>query len=107
MAGNLATSLKRRHRGRPMDRYDRLPPDLRNWLARAALPWSPKSVLRLWLRLHRETGGNTALILRRLDLAEMRMLAKDAPRIWGRTYLEYDGMANPRACRQPQERCMR
>ncbi len=86
MARNLATSLGRRHRPRPMERYDRLPPELRRWLARAALPWSPHSVLRLWTRLHRETGGDTALVLQGLDRAERRMLARDAPKIWGEDY---------------------
>lgn len=69
-----------------MDRYDRLPADLRRWLAAAALPWSAASALRLWTRLHRETGGDTALVLRRLELAERRMLARDCPRIWGASY---------------------
>lgn len=81
--GNLATSLKRRSRGRAMDRYDRLPPDLRRWLAGAALPWSPCSVLRLWRRLRQECAGDAEAIRRRMDQAEARMLARDAPGIWG------------------------
>lgn len=83
MASNLATTLKRRRRGRPMDRYDRLPPELRRWLAFAALPWSPQSILRLWARLLRETRGDVVAALDRLDLAEQRMLARDRPGIWG------------------------
>lgn len=40
---NLRSSLKRRSRqGDAMARFDRLPPDLRRWLAQAALPWSPR-----------------------------------------------------------------
>lgn len=75
---NLATSLRqRRRRGRPMELYDRLPPDLRRWLAGAALPWSPHSALRLWNRLHRETGGDTAAVLSRLDQTQARLLARD------------------------------
>ena len=75
---NLATSLRRRsRRTRPMELYDRLPPGLRHWLAGAALPWSPQSALRLWNRLHRETGGDTAAVLSRLDLAQARLLARD------------------------------
>ena len=66
-----------------MDRYDRLPAELRRWLAGAALPWSAGSALRLWRRLDRETGGDVARMLRRLELAERRMLARDGPRIWG------------------------
>ena len=63
MSGNLASTLARRGRGRPMDRYDRLPAELRRWLAGAALPWSAGSALRLWRRLDRETGGDVARML--------------------------------------------
>ncbi len=87
MAGNLSTSLKRRSRGRAMDRYDRLPPDLRRWLAGAALPWSPCSVLRLWRRFRRECAGDADAIRRRMDLAEARMLARDAPGIRGAAHM--------------------
>lgn len=84
--GNLASSLPRRLRGSSMARYDRLPAPLRGWLARAALPWSPNSALRIWTRLHRETGGDTHAVLRRLDLAEQRMLARDMATVWGAGY---------------------
>lgn len=86
MARNLVTSLRRKVRTRPMDRYDRLPPELRQWLAAAALPWSPHSALKLWTRLCRECGGDTEAIRRRLERAEARMLAKDAAKIWGAAY---------------------
>ncbi|MFT3690780.1 DUF6525 family protein [Paenirhodobacter sp.] len=86
MAGNLTTSLRCKARSRPMDRYDRLPPELRGWLARAALPWSAQSVARLWERHLRETQGDTMAALARLDLAERRMLAKDRPKVWGESY---------------------
>ncbi|MFE3837263.1 DUF6525 family protein [Pseudogemmobacter sonorensis] len=76
-AANLATSLRRRNRADPMRRYDRLPPELRGWLATAALPWSPCSALRLWRRLLRETGEDVPAALRRMDLAEARMLGRD------------------------------
>lgn len=82
--GNLSTSLKRRSRGRAMDRYDRLPPDLRRWLAAAALPWSPHSALRLWRRLRQDCAGDATALCRRMDQAEARMLARDAPKVWGR-----------------------
>ena len=45
MRGNLVTSLRRRRRSCPITQYDRLPPELRHWLAQAALPWSPVSAL--------------------------------------------------------------
>lgn len=83
MRRNLATSLRCRGRSPAMARYDRLPPELRQWLAEAALPWSPGSVLRLWRKFVGEAGGNAETARRRLDLVEARMLMKDAPRIWG------------------------
>lgn len=83
MAGNLAISLRRRHRPCSIEQYDRLPPELRNWLAQAALPWSPVSALRVWTRAMRESAGDTDAVLRRLELIEARMLMKDAPQIWG------------------------
>jgi hypothetical protein len=86
MTRNLATSLRRRNRPRPMERYDRLPPELRRWLAGAALPWSPHSALKLWIRLCRECGGDSEAIRLRLERAEARMLAKDAVKIWGADY---------------------
>ncbi|RQP05640.1 MAG: hypothetical protein D1H97_11315 [Paracoccus sp. BP8] len=82
MRGNLATSLHRRRRPSPIAQYDRLPPELRRWLAQAALPWSPVSALRLWQKLMAETAGNAEAVCRRLDLIEARMLMRDAPRIW-------------------------
>ncbi len=82
-ARNLVTTLRGRVRARPMDRFDRLPPDLRRWLSQAVLPWSPHSALRLWQRLMRETGGDLAVMLARLDQAEQRLLLRDQPGIWG------------------------
>lgn len=86
MRRNLATSLRRRPRARVMDRYDRLPPELRLWLAGAMLPWSPGSAQRLWARLQRDCAGDAEAMRRRLDAAEARMLARDAPRVWGPAY---------------------
>lgn len=80
---NLSTSLRRRNRPGPMERYDRLPSELRRWLAGAALPWSPQSALKLWTRLRRECGADIPAIRRRLDQAERRMLARDAGKVWG------------------------
>lgn len=83
---NLATSLRRRRCPHPMMYYDRLPAELRLWLAGAALPWSPRSALKLWQRFERECRGDAVAMRRRLDQAEARMLARDAPRIWGMGY---------------------
>ncbi|GLK65061.1 DUF6525 family protein [Paracoccus kondratievae] len=83
MRANLATSLRRRRRSCPIAQYDRLPPELRRWLAQAALPWSPVSALRLWQKILSETAGDVEAARRRLDQIEARMLMKDAPHIWG------------------------
>lgn len=74
-----------------MERYDRLPAELRQWLADAALPWSPHSALRIWNRLHHECGGDIDAIRRRLERAEARMLAKDVAKVWGAAYLVGNG----------------
>ena len=83
MRANLATSLRRRRRSCPITQYDRLPPELRHWLAQAALPWSPVSALRLWRKLLDETGKDAEAARARLDMIEARMLMRDAPGVWG------------------------
>ncbi|WP_423211788.1 DUF6525 family protein [Paracoccus yeei] len=83
MRGNLATSLRRRRRPCPIEQYDRLPPELRRWLAQAALPWSPASALRLWQKFLDEPAANAEAVCRRLDLIEARMLIRDTRRTWG------------------------
>ncbi|SIR14356.1 hypothetical protein SAMN05421641_12714 [Paracoccus thiocyanatus] len=75
---NLATRLRCRRSAQPMARYDRLPPDLRRWLAQAALPWSAAPALRLWRRALRETGGDALAARARMDAAEARTLARDS-----------------------------
>mgnify|MGYP001412509147 CR=1 FL=1 len=85
MNRNLSSPRVRLRANNPMAAYDRLPPDLRAWLAEAALPWSAASVLRLWQRALRETGcpkQSTA----RLSEAEAKTLAKDAVSVWGPAY---------------------
>lgn len=78
--GNLgATAQRPRSRSRdPMAAYDALPEPLRLWLAGAALPWSPASVLRLWRRL-RAGGATPAQALAALDRAEAMALRREAP----------------------------
>lgn len=79
MAGNLRTTLRRSRAAAPsMQHYDSLPPDLRRWLAQAALPWSPRSLRKLWSRFSVECAGDIRAIYRRLDQAEARALARDA-----------------------------
>lgn len=83
MRRNLRTRLKGRSRPDAMRSFDGLPPDLRRWLAGAALPWSPQSALRIWRRALAERGS-VAAALARLDGVEAAMLRRDAAGIWGR-----------------------
>lgn len=78
MTGNLgATTLRRRRRNvDPMQAYDMLPQPLRNWLADAALPWSPRSCKRIWDKARKEgLSPDDALV--RLISAEQKTLARD------------------------------
>lgn len=78
--GNLGqTRLKRRRRsGDPMQAFDRLPPELRRWIAQAALPWSPASCLSLWRKALSE-HGSTEAALDRLRRAEAALLMRERP----------------------------
>ncbi|MBN2760228.1 MAG: hypothetical protein JXQ79_06990 [Rhodobacteraceae bacterium] len=77
------TTLRRRTRCRnPMQDYDSLPPELRAWLAQAALPWRPVSVQKVFARAMARTGDK-ARALAQLDAAERRLVARDAAAIWG------------------------
>lgn len=85
MRSNLASSLKRR-RFSPMALHDRLPRELRRWLAQAALPWSAQSALKLWQRALRDARGDTFAAQAALSRIEARLLARDAARVWGAHY---------------------
>jgi hypothetical protein len=80
MKANLSSSLRRR--GSTMQDYDRLPPELRAWLAQAALPWSVRSVRKLWAQAKRRHPTADAA-LRHLTQLETRALHRDAPQVWG------------------------
>ncbi len=80
---NVATTLRRRRAGRPMADYDVAPPELRAWLAAAALPWSAASARRLHARALRAAGGDRAAALAALEARAARLLARDAARVWG------------------------
>lgn len=56
--------------------YDRLPADLRAWLAQAALPWSPRSAARAFADALTRSPGNRAAALAELDRLEQRSLAR-------------------------------
>ncbi|MBO9477972.1 hypothetical protein J7382_10535 [Shimia sp. R11_0] len=75
MARNLNSSLRGRRRGNPMQTYDALPPELRQWLSTAALPWSPASARGIWRRAGGQKDPQAALA--RLDLVEQATLRKD------------------------------
>lgn len=67
---------KRRRRENPMREFDQLPPVLRAWVAQAALPWRPRSVLRAYKSALARTGEQSQALeeLRRIEAAQ---LAKD------------------------------
>ena len=56
-----------------MRQFDALPAPLRAWMAQAALPWSPRSCLRIWRRALAE-GQDERAALARLSAAEQRLL---------------------------------
>ncbi len=71
------TSLRRRRRAKdPMQAFDALPTPLRHWLSEAALPWSPQSVRKIWVRARAE-GKSADETLQSLSELEARNLAKD------------------------------
>jgi hypothetical protein len=83
---NLTTSLRCKSRGDPMHAFDALPVELRRWLASAALPWSARSVARLWQRALRDGNGDRHAALTRLEAAQRRLLHRDAAKVWGKDY---------------------
>ncbi|MDO6726964.1 DUF6525 family protein [Cognatishimia sp. 1_MG-2023] len=88
MAKNLNTSLRRKRRAKnPMSEFDNLPVELRSWIATAQLPWSPHSVARLWKSALKKKDGNVHAALCYLSDCEARQIQKDAPTIWGTSYL--------------------
>lgn len=70
-------SLRRKRRAvDPMDAFDGLPAPIRQWVAQAALPWSPTSVRRIWSK-SRARGLSDDEALASLTQAEARTLARD------------------------------
>ncbi len=65
-----------------MRQFDELPSPLRQWMAQAALPWSPASYRRIWQKGIAE-GADHSAILDRLSRAEAQMLARDGLRTGG------------------------
>lgn len=80
---NTRTSLRRKKRsGHPMAAYDQLPTDLRLWLIYAALPWSPRSALRVWRNAVKQHGEDRDAIFACLNQLETMRLRKEAATIW-------------------------
>ena len=97
---NLSTSLRRSPRPDTMQAYDALPPEARRWLAGACLPWSARSVARLWARACHDAGGDLAMVRARMDAAQASKLARDAAQVWGRHYpMPPRFKAKPRSCK--------
>lgn len=65
-----------------MQQYDRLPAELRAWLAAAVLPWRPRSVRRAFDKALAETGDRD-FALTRLTALQGRLVARDAAAVWG------------------------
>lgn len=81
------SSLKRRRRsGSTMTEYDQLPTDLRIWLAGAVLPWSPRSLKRLWPEVLKQVGDDPEAAQQRLSEIEAGQIARDARMVWGRAH---------------------
>ena len=86
MSKNLNSSLRRKKKHRdPMKCYDELPCELRQWLASALLPWSPRSALKVYEKALRTIGSSEAA-LAELDKKQIRLLEKDCVIIWGEQY---------------------
>ncbi len=80
---NLRSTLKRRARQNPMRDFDTLPCELRHWLHGAALPWSPRSVRRIWDRALIGASGDRTRALAMIAKIEAGLVARDARSIWG------------------------
>jgi hypothetical protein len=95
MRGNLGkTSLRRRRRTEdPLRDYDRLPADLRCWVASAILPWRPASVRRAFDKALAETGDRGSA-LSRLNALQGRLVARDAAAVWGPDHPAANGGQN-------------
>jgi Family of unknown function (DUF6525) len=68
-----------------MDEFDRLPLELRRWLANAALPWSAASALRIWRRTLKKTGDSSTAIAH-LKVVEQGTLCRETTAVWGQGY---------------------
>ncbi|THH36285.1 hypothetical protein E4Z66_14250 [Aliishimia ponticola] len=77
------TSLKCKRRAtNPMREHDQLPPELRQWVAGAMLPWRAGSVRTAYRKALARTG-DSELALRELDRMQKAQVARDVGKVWG------------------------
>ena len=77
------TSLRgRRRAGNKMAEFDRLPGELRGWLANAILPWGARSARRAYDRAMSRTNSWEQAV-EELNLLQDKLVAHDARRVWG------------------------
>ena len=69
----------------PMQAYDALPPELRAWVAQAALPWSARSVRAAYGKALAKSG-DPSKALAKLDQLQQALLARDAKVVWSQEY---------------------
>ena len=70
--------------------FDRLPRELRVWIASADLPWRPRSVRKAFDRAISQTGNN-ANALEELSRLQRRLISKDATKVWGKEHPDASG----------------
>ena len=87
--GNTSLKCKRRNE-KPMLEFDRLPRELRVWIASADLPWRPRSVQKAFDRAMSQSGNN-ANALEELSRLQRRLISKDATNVWGREHPNVSG----------------
>jgi len=89
MKNNLGrTSLKRKRRNEnPLVDYDRLPRELRAWVANAELPWRPRSVLKAYEHAFIKTGDHDKA-MDELSRIQHHLVSKDAKIIFAKNHLK-------------------
>ena len=71
------TNLRvRRRKSNSFQEFDRLPEQLREWLRNAVLPWSSRSVQRIYQRVI-ATTGDVSFAIAELERLQELQLAKD------------------------------
>ena len=73
--GNTNLRIRRR-KSNSFQEFDSLPKQLREWLRNAVLPWSSRSVQRVYQRVI-ETTGDISFAIAELERLQELQLAKD------------------------------